>query len=391
MNSAKEKIGLFGGSFNPIHNRHIEIAQKAMEQFGLNRLIFVPTAHPPHKQLNAVSDEERLEMVELAVAGQKGFEVSTVEMNRAGTSYTIDTLHWFKDQYPKAELFFLIGEDTLTQLFTWKRAEEVVALCHFLVAPRVGVGPYSPGELAKAGVRFSFVTMDGNDVSSSEIREKMVTEINGLTLPVPSQVTGYIQLQGLYGLLPLLGEAGYYDKLKTCLGTYRRAHSLSVMITCITLAQSHGLSLQKAALAGLLHDCGKELSIEQMQKLLEGETFSPRVWKSSALLHSFAGAKLAQVAFNVKDEEVLGAIATHTLGKVPMTDLEMVVFLADGIEPMRRQRAETEKTRELAVSNLKQALAFNLNVAIKDLKARGKEIEPTAYKVLEWSRKEESV
>ena len=132
----KERIGIMGGSFNPIHDRHIEIAACAKREQKLDRVIFLPAGNPPHKHDGLADAEYRYEMTRLAVSGIPGFTASRMEIDREGVTYTVDTLTRLQKQMPGAELYYLIGEDTLFDLRNWRRPEKVFTLCRFLVCSR---------------------------------------------------------------------------------------------------------------------------------------------------------------------------------------------------------------------------------------------------------------
>ncbi|NLB89672.1 MAG: nicotinate (nicotinamide) nucleotide adenylyltransferase, partial [Clostridiales bacterium] len=290
----KEKIGLFGGSFNPIHGSHIKIAVQAKKQFDLKKVLFIPSARPPHKKDEIVDGEQRAEMVSLAITREKDFSLSRVELEREGISYTVDTLRWFVIQYPQSELYFIIGEDSLWELPSWREPEKFFSMCHFLVAPREWKKEKELTPLKKMGIRFSFIDVEETAVSSTEIRQSI--EKGVLPRELPPAVAGYISLYGLYGYPPLLEKGrSLYQKLTKHLSTKKVAHSLSVMLVAVALAKTHGVSIEKAALAGLLHDCAKEMPLFEMQVLLEKEKerYSPQVWSSPSLLHAYAGAKIA--------------------------------------------------------------------------------------------------
>ena len=135
----KERIGIMGGSFNPIHDRHMEIAACAKREHKLDRVIFLPAGNPPHKHERLADAEYRFEMTRLAVSGMQGFSVSRMEIDREGVTYTVDTLTRLQKQMPGADLFYLIGEDTLFDLPNWRRPDKVFTLCRFLVCSRVRV------------------------------------------------------------------------------------------------------------------------------------------------------------------------------------------------------------------------------------------------------------
>lgn len=134
------RLGLLGGSFNPIHNGHLAIAHRVYERLQLSRVLFIPTGNPPHKQSRSLaSAQARLEMVELAIAETPCFEVSAIEINRLGTSYSIDTVREIQSQYGQSwKLFFIIGLDAFLEFSTWRDPESLLRLCHFVVVPRPG-------------------------------------------------------------------------------------------------------------------------------------------------------------------------------------------------------------------------------------------------------------
>jgi nicotinate-nucleotide adenylyltransferase len=138
------RIGIFGGTFNPIHQGHLHIASEVMAQLALDRVVFIPSRHPPHKEeTGLVGGEDRLEMVRLAIAPYPRFGVSTVELDREGPSYSVDTVKILREEWgPEAEIFFLLGTDAFLDVMTWRRPEELFRLCHFVVVSRPGT-PFS--------------------------------------------------------------------------------------------------------------------------------------------------------------------------------------------------------------------------------------------------------
>lgn len=134
-----QRIGLFGGSFDPVHLGHLLVAQAAMEELGLTRLFFVLAAQSPFKpESQPAPDAARLQLLRLALAGQIHWEIDDQETRRGGTSYTIDTLRDYARRYPQAELFYLIGADNVAKLPLWREANELARLAEFVVIPRPG-------------------------------------------------------------------------------------------------------------------------------------------------------------------------------------------------------------------------------------------------------------
>ncbi|HEY5932882.1 MAG TPA: nicotinate-nucleotide adenylyltransferase [Nitrospira sp.] len=134
------KLGLLGGSFNPIHNCHLTIAHHVHERMELSRVLFIPTGDPPHKRDGSLAPAiHRFEMVRLALADAPEFDVSDIELRRTGKSYSIDTVREFQAQHdPSTELFFIIGLDAFLDFPTWREPHELLRICHFVVVPRPG-------------------------------------------------------------------------------------------------------------------------------------------------------------------------------------------------------------------------------------------------------------
>ncbi|HMP88785.1 MAG TPA: nicotinate-nucleotide adenylyltransferase [Kiritimatiellia bacterium] len=201
----KLKIGIFGGSFNPIHLGHLIMAQDAGEAYSLDRIIFVPAAIAPHKLTQTlVTPSHRLDMIRLALGDRSEWEVSDEEIRRGGVSYTIDTVQHFIAVYPEADIYFIIGGDTLPELHTWKDINDLLALCKFITMVRPGFDPESlhrqslrlpPGHVEAL---ISRVTVGHViDLSSTEIRVR-VAKNESIRYLVPDSVERYIREHQLY-------------------------------------------------------------------------------------------------------------------------------------------------------------------------------------------------
>ncbi|MGO8698826.1 MAG: nicotinate (nicotinamide) nucleotide adenylyltransferase [Limisphaerales bacterium] len=188
------KIGLFGGSFDPVHLGHLLVAQAAREEAGLSRLYFIPAAQSPFKPATQpAAAAERLKLLRLALAGDEGAEIDDQEIRRGGVSYTIDTLRAYAGRFPGAELFYLIGGDQPAHLPLWREAEELARLAQFLIIPR-------PGEAAApltAPFRGRVLKGFPLEISSSEIRRRIEGKLPWAHL-VPATVAEAIRNNGLY-------------------------------------------------------------------------------------------------------------------------------------------------------------------------------------------------
>lgn len=177
------RLGIYGGSFDPVHNAHLLVAQAAIEELQLDRLIFVPAAQSPFKpESKPAPANTRLRLLRLALAGHPEYEIDETEIRRGGVSYTIDTVRELRQRHPGAELFYLVGADHVAALPKWKAADELAALIQFVVVPRPG--------LTASGwpAPFRGVALKGFPlgVSSSEIRARIRAGLNiGLLVPAP--------------------------------------------------------------------------------------------------------------------------------------------------------------------------------------------------------------
>ena len=168
--NSKLKIGLFGGSFDPVHLGHLLVAQAAREELGLDRLFFIPAAQSPFKPENhAAAGSERLRLLRLALAGQPWCEVDEQEVERGGVSYTVDTVRDYSRIFPGAEIFYLIGADNVAKLPLWREASELARLAEFVVIPRPGQAEV----LFPAPFRGRWLTGFPLGVSSSQIRARI--------------------------------------------------------------------------------------------------------------------------------------------------------------------------------------------------------------------------
>ena len=186
------KIGILGGTFNPIHIGHLILAEEAREKLNLDKIIFVPTFLPPHKDnSDIVPARDRLAMVKLAIKGNRYFSVSDIEIKRDGRSYTIDTLKEFKKKYGQDELYFIIGSDLLKYLDEWKDLDEINKLVKFVVVTRPGY------PLEKIPSYIKTMAIRAVDVSAFEIR-KCIKDNKSFGYLVPDSVYSYIINKKLY-------------------------------------------------------------------------------------------------------------------------------------------------------------------------------------------------
>lgn len=202
-----KKIGIMGGTFNPIHNGHLVTAQEALSQFKLDKVIFIPTGNPPHKIENEVaSAEDRYIMTVIATSSNSNFFVSRMEIDRKGESYTIDTVRQLRKIYGKNSLlYFITGADAILEILTWKNTGEIVSLCKFIAATRPGYNLSRIEDLrkrlfSKAGAtdkKIYVMEIPALSISSTDIRNR-VKHNRPIDYLLPEGVSNYILKHGLY-------------------------------------------------------------------------------------------------------------------------------------------------------------------------------------------------
>jgi len=196
------RLGIFGGTFDPVHVGHLLLAEACREQCRLDEVWFVPCGQPPHKQPDVPADGTlRAEMLELATAGDPGLVVSRIELDRPGTSYTVDTLEQLAAEDPPRELFLLLGADAVADLPDWHRPGRITDLATLVAVNRAE----SPPPQLDGTIRCDQVTMPAIAVSSRDIRERVRTG-RSIRRLVPRAVEAYIADRGLYGSHP--GDTG---------------------------------------------------------------------------------------------------------------------------------------------------------------------------------------
>lgn len=196
MSDEPQRIGVFGGTFDPVHHAHLEVARAARDAARLDKVLFVVSARPPHKIDGTVADpEQRFAMVEAALNGDEAFEASRIELDREGPSYTADTLETLHDRYPNAELFLIIGEDSLVDLPKWREPERILSRAHLLVVPRPGIEAKLPDMLEG---HYDVIPFREHEISSTDIRRRLSAG-DGSDDLLPRGVRDVIDREGLYG------------------------------------------------------------------------------------------------------------------------------------------------------------------------------------------------
>ncbi len=387
-----ERIGIFGGTFNPPHAGHMEAAKQAVTALGLDRLLLIPDRIAPHKALpaDAPTPWQRLEMLRIAARDCPGLEVSDMELRREGVSYTIDTIRALETAYPKAELVLLMGTDMFLSFHTWRASEELVKKVTLAVfyrgqpEEREAVSRQK-ARLKKQGGRVELVKNEITAISSTQMRRLLAFHCADEFLP--AGVGDYIRQNSLYDVnarwknLPM-------DRLEEVvirlLNPNRVDHVLGCRDTAVALARHWGADETDAARAGILHDITKALDgpLQLTLCAAHGKILSEFSRKYPKTLHALTGALVAERIFG-ENEAVVSAIRYHTTGKAGMNLLETIIYVADYMEP-NRDFPGVGKLRDLAFTDLTAALRLGLEMTVEHLKRQGSELSPESREALEY-------
>lgn len=384
-----EKIGVFGGCFNPPHLGHIRSAQYAASSLGLSRVLLIPTNEGPHKQISTPSPLQRLEMVRLAVAGTEVLEACDLEISREGTSYTHDTLCQLRSRYPEAEFTLLLGSDMLRSFPEWRNADQITQEARLAILLRGGKQEQDSVSKQAAALEAggASVTVVGNpvtDISSTQLRRLLAFGCADSFLP--PAVASYIREQGLYHTaedwknLPMEQLEPIVVSL---LHPNRVRHVLGCRDTCVELAKRWGADEQDAARAGILHDITKALDGPLQLTLCAayGKILDDFSRKYPKTLHALTGSLVAERIFG-ENSRVVSAICSHTTGKAGMNTLETIVYVADYMEP-NRDFPGVEQLRSLAFTDLRAALKLGLEMTLEHLKRQGCEVSSQSRQALD--------
>ncbi len=374
------KIGIVGGTFDPIHNGHLMLGEYAKQLFELEEIWFMPNGNPPHKSNEKIETQtkHRVEMVQRAIADKNDFKIQLYEVNRKEINYSYLTMEYFCKKYPENQFYFIIGADSLFALERWAEPARLLKTCIILAAYRDDKDTQEMDAQIqylnqKYGADIRLLNTPNVDISSSEIRNmiKNGTSIDSL---VPEEVCTYIKEHYLYQM--------DIERIKDILhgqqGEVRFAHTMGVVDTAISLAKQYGIDEEKARLAALLHDVAKPLSKEEKIRIChENHLFITEAEQANpSLLHAKLGAYIARETYQIFDEDVLNAICYHTTGRPGMTLLEKIVYVADYIEPNRNQAPNLKEIRKLAYVDLDECLYQILENTLVHLQTRSEAIDP---------------
>ena len=387
-----EKIGIFGGSFNPPHVGHMQAAAYAVSALGLSRLLLIPSFLSPQKKPEAAlpTPGQRLEMLRIAAETCPGAEVSDLELCREGKSYSCDTVSQLSRMYPQAELVLLLGTDMFLRFPEWKDAQEIVKHVTLAVLCRGEKGEKKAIRERKeameaAGIRVTVLENPVHPISSTQLRRLLAFGCDGSFLP--PGVGEYIREQGLYDCNACWKQLPM-DRLEKIvirlLNPNRVKHVLGCRDAAVELAKRWGANEEDAARAGLLHDITKALDGPLQLTLCDayGKMLDDFSRKYPKTLHALTGSLVAERIFG-ENEAVVSAIRWHTTGKADMNLLETIIYVADYMEP-NRDFPGVERLRQLAYLDIRGALKLGLEMTLEHLKNQGSEVSPGSREALDY-------
>ena len=381
-----ERIGIYGGTFNPVHVGHFRGAQYAREALKLDKVLMIPDKTSPHKQLpeGSASAQQRLEMVRLGARPACGVEASDISLQRKGPSYTVDTVVQVRAMYPKAKLYLLLGDDMLPGFPDWREPGKILKDAALAVFCRDGQQVLQAKEQIEAmGGEVILLENPVTNISSTQLRRMLVFRCASDF--IPPAVEAYIQAMGLYDTAKNyrhLPEDRLEQVVTGLLKPNRVSHVLGCRDTAVELAKLYGANETDAARAALLHDITKALDGPLQLTLCRSydtilDEFSA---KNPKTLHALTGSLVAERIFG-ENRAVVDAIRCHTTGKADMDLLEKIIYVADYMEP-NRDFPGVEKLRRLAYTDITQALELGLEMTLAMLTEQGRDISPESTDAL---------
>ena len=397
-----KKIGILGGTFNPIHEGHLNIARCARDFLSLDEVWFLPAGTPPHKDVaEHVSAWHRKNMVNAAIASERAFLLCDIELGKKTPCYSWETLEELHAQYGQnADFYFIIGEDSFAMFDQWVHPERICAVCKIVVAKR----PLDKAAIKKAhpmafnerieayrqkfSTEFIEMPVEVMDISSSYIRKCLQAgEMETILSMLPDAVLSYIAEHQLYQAdYPLSLIDTLQKKVKRELKPERFEHTLGVMYTAGNLASVHGYPQIKAMVAGLLHDCAKCLSDEKRLDICHKQkiTVTDIENRHPHLLHGKVGAYLAKKKYDITDPQILHAIAVHTTGCPDMNLLDKIIYIADYIEPHRDKAPHLEEIRRKSFADIDAGLFMILEDSVQYLSQSPSDMDPMTLETYEY-------
>ena len=385
-----ERIGIFGGTFNPVHMGHLRAAQYARQALQLDKVLMIPAFRMPHKDIPADDPTpwQRLEMLRLATASCSGLVPCDLEVNRESISYTWETVEQVHRQYPDAKLYLLLGPDCYEKIDQWKNCQSIFSgaalavLCRGEKDELARIAATQQG-LQELGAETVVLENPVTAIASSDLRRLIA--FGCVPEQLPEEVAQYICDHGFYGCgrdYKNLSIDALEQVALSLLKPSRMAHVRGCKETAVALARKYGANETDAARAALLHDVTKALDGPLQLTLCRAygtmlDAFSANNPKT---LHALTGSLVAERIFG-ENAAVVEAIRWHTTGKKDMDLLEKIIYVADYMEP-NRDFPGVETLRDLAYTDIDKALKLGLQMTLDMLRQQQRQISPQSQEAL---------
>lgn len=384
------RVGIFGGSFNPIHNGHLMIAKNAISAAKLDKCLLVVANNPPHKHVDYnVPAQVRFDMSCTALSDTKDLPIYACNVEIINNlCYTCDMLSVLSqtNDFKDAEIYLIIGADMLNSFLTWRNPEKICSLIKGIIAVKRSneIPEYDfekSYEIITKTLGIDIIIInDVSNISSTAIRDAVIN-FEPISNMVPYETERFIYENGLY-------TNDYIrfiiNDLRKSLGQKRFSHSVSTMRESILLADRYGADKQICAIAGLVHDCAKITGVDYLdlceQYGIEADEYEK---KSPALLHAKLGVYKAQTVYGIKDTRILNAIINHTVGAPCLDLISKIVYVADKIEVLR-EYPEAKQMRKTAYEDIDKAALETMNFNIDKLRMAEKPVHPATINAIEY-------
>ena len=385
-----ERIGIYGGSFNPPHIGHIRAAQCAVSALGLDKMLLIPCNVSPGKDVAAVSGQDRMKMLRLAAGEDEKLRLLDLELARGGISYTCDTVAQLRKEYPAAELFLCMGTDAFGGFSNWKEPGKILQAVTLVVFHRGGKHETAAIEQGKQAVealggKVICVENPVTDISSTQLRRML--EFQCADPFLNPKVKAFILEKGLYGTKNDFKNLPMEQLEQVVVGLLkpsRVGHVLGCRDTAVELARRWGADETDAARAGILHDITKALDGPLQLTLCSeyGIILDKFSECNPKTLHALTGSLVAERIFG-ENKAVVDAIRWHTTGKADMNLLQRIIYVADYMEP-NRDFPGVDELRHLAFTDLDAALKLGLEMTLAMLRQQGRDISPESQSAIDW-------
>lgn len=353
------RIGIIGGSFDPVHLGHTRIIKEAISQLALDKMLIIPTKNNPWKDKSIASEKQRIQMIKIAVSDIDKAVVDTTEIDMSNDekNYTIDTIKLLKEKYQDDQLFYIVGMDQACLFDKWKKAKKISKLVQLVAFKRAG---YKMNENIEK-YHFQLIDVEATDESSTAFKE-------GHIHVVDKNVLKYICNEGLY----------LENLVRPYMSKKRFDHTCSVAKLAAEFARNNGLNAKKAYIAGMLHDVAKEMKKEEALSLMK-TYYSDYVNKPEPIYHQWLSAYVAKNTFLIDDEEILQAIKNHTTASIHMSKLDMCVYCADKLDPLRGYDSSQEI--KLCNKNIEKGFCNELKNFYKFSKKKNRPIDECFFEI----------